>query len=173
MQDVVIFGGTIKENLLLGNPSAKTHELGRAVEIADLERLLRRLPKGWDTQIGPGGSALSGGERQLLALARAVLQNPALLLLDESTAELDVAAERAVIQNLNRHFSRQTIVLVSHRISSLRWVDRIVVLNRGVVEEQGSHEQLLRSGGLYSWLYNTPSAVSCARGFSPISTTNP
>ena len=152
MQDTVVFDGTIKENLLLGNPSATTKELDRALEIAGLDQLVRRLPSGWDTPIGPGGHAFSGGERQLLALARAVLQNPSLLLLDESTGELDPATERKVLQNLVQHFPDQTILFVSHRISALEWVDRIVLLNQGVIEEQGTHDELIRRGGLYASL---------------------
>src|SRR5260370_8340881 len=168
MQDDGHFDGTLKENLLLGKPCATTEDLTRAIEIADLGELLHRLPEDWDTPIGPRGSALSGGERQRLALARAVLQNPSLLLLDESTSALDVPSERRVFANLVRHFSNQTIVFISHRISALKWVDRIVVVNRGVVEEQGSHDQLIRSGGLYVYLHNTPPVPAAARAFPNI-----
>lgn len=160
MQDAVLFDRTLKENLLVGNPSATAEELRQAIAIADLGELLRRLPKGWDTEIGPKGNALSGGERQRLAIARAVLQNPALLLLDESTSAIDVPSERRVFKNLIRHFPHQTIVFVSHRISALKWADRIVVLNGGVVEEQGTHDQLLGRGGLYSCLHNAAAAAA-------------
>src|SRR5439155_27260415 len=134
LQYAVIFDRTVKKNLLLGNPSATTTELQRAVEIADLKELVRRLPQGLNTPVGPRGNALSGGERQRLALARAVLQNPSVLLLDESTSALDAPSERRVFVNLAAHFPKQTIVFVSHRIASLKWVDRIIVLNRGVIE---------------------------------------
>src|SRR5260370_41002100 len=140
MQDAVLMGRTVEENLLLGKTSATTDELSRAIEIADLGELIHRLPKGRETPLGPRGNVLSGGERQRLALARAVLQNPSLLLLDESTSALDIPSERRVFANLARHFSHQTIVFISHRISALKWVDRIVVLNLGVIEEQGSHD---------------------------------
>lgn len=152
MQETVVFDGTIKENLLLGNPGATTEALLRALEVAGFDTLVGRLPRGWDTPIGPAGHALSGGERQLLAIARAVLQNPSLLLLDESTGELDPATERRVIHNMIHHFADQTILFVSHRISALEWVDRIVLLNQGVIEEQGTHEELIRKGGLYALL---------------------
>ncbi len=142
MQEGIFFDRTLKENLLLGRPSATIYELRRVIEIADLDELLRRLPKGWDTPLGPRGNALSGGERQRVALARAVLQQPSLLLLDESTSALDAPSERRIFTSLARHFADQTIVFISHRISALKWVDRVVVLNQGVVEDQGTHEQL-------------------------------
>ena len=172
LQDAVIFNRTMKENLLLGNPSATTTELQRAVEIADLQELVRRLPQGLETPVGPRGNALSGGERQRLALARAALQNPSVLLLDESTSALDAPSERRVFMNLAQHFSRQTIVFVSHRISALKWVDRIIVLNRGVVEEQGTHDQLIRNDGLYAHLHTAPSALTAAQPPSQVSGNN-
>ena len=159
MQDAVLFDRTLKENLLLGKPSATHKELHRAIEITDLGEVVRRLPNGWDTPLGPRGNALSGGERQRVALARAVLQHPSLLLLDESTSALDAPSEQRVFENLAEHFPHQTIVFISHRISALKWVDHIVALNRGVVEEQGKHDQLIRRGGLYTYLHNAPPSV--------------
>ena len=154
MQEGILFDRTLKENLLLGRPAATIKELRAAIEIADLEELLRRLPKGWDTPLGPRGNALSGGERQRVALARAVLQHPSLLLLDESTSALDAPSERRIFTSLAQYFSNQTILFISHRISALKWVDRIFVLNQGVVEDQGTHEQLIRRSGLYHSLYS-------------------
>jgi ABC-type bacteriocin/lantibiotic exporter with double-glycine peptidase domain len=169
LQDAVIFDRTLKENLLLGNPSASIRELQRAVEIADMKELVRRLPKGLDTPVGPRGGALSGGERQRLALARAVLQNPSILLLDESTSALDAPSERRVFMNLAQQFRHQTIVFVSHRISALKWVDRIIVLNGGVIEEQGTHDQLIRTGGMYSHLHSIPAVLGGAPDASQVS----
>ncbi len=172
MQDPVLFDRTLKENLLLGNPSATKEQLHRAAEIANLEELLHRFPMGWDTPLGPGGNALSGGERQRVALARAVLQNPSLLLLDESTSALDAPSERRILVSLAQYFSRQTIVIISHRISALDWVDRIVVLNKGMVEEQGTHDQLLSRGGLYTCLHKAPTSIVGGDGHSFFTTSD-
>jgi len=109
-------------------------------------------------------TALSGGKWQRVAPARAVLERPSLLLLDESTSALDAPSERRIFTSLAHYFSNQTILFISHRISALKWVDRIVVLNQGVVEDQGTHEQLIVRSGLYSWLHSavTPTAPAPA-----------
>jgi len=154
-QEAILFDRSIKENLLLGKTTASSDELWEAVELAGLATLINSLARGWDTQVGPRGTFLSGGERQRLSLARAVLQNPSVFLLDESTSALDVPSERQVYINLTQHFSDHTILFVSHRVSALTWTDRIVVLNQGVIEEQGTHDQLIERGRLYPYLYNT------------------
>jgi len=171
MQDAVLFDRTLRENLLLGKPSATNKELIEALEIADLGELIGRLPQGWDTPIGPKGNFLSGGERQRLALARLVLQNPSVLLLDESTSALDAPSERRLFTNLVERFADKTIVFVSHRISALKWVDRIVVLNSGIVEEQGTHDRLISKCSLYALLHNSPAAAG-EPGFYPITSKN-
>jgi ABC-type bacteriocin/lantibiotic exporter with double-glycine peptidase domain len=167
MQDAVLFDRTLKENLLLGKPSATNAELSQALEIADLSGLVERLPNGWNSSIGPRGNALSGGERQRLALARAVLQNPSLFLLDESTSALDVPSEQRVLRNLIQHFPNHTIMFISHRISTLKWADRIVVLNQGVIQEQGTHDHLIRTGGLYAYLHNAPTDLASGQNLPP------
>src|SRR5467141_2861100 len=166
MQEGILFDRTLKENLLLGRPSATMNELRRVIEIAGLEVLLRRIPQGWDTPLGPRGNALSGGERQRVALARAVLQRPSLLVLDESTSALDVPSERRVFASLAHYFSEQTILFISHRISALKWVDRIVVLNQGVVEDQGTHEQLIGRSALYVGLHSVAVPAPHAQRFN-------
>jgi ABC-type bacteriocin/lantibiotic exporter with double-glycine peptidase domain len=148
-QDVVLFDLTLKENLLLGNASATSEKLCSAIEIACLQEVVQRLPNGWDTSLGPGGNKLSGGERQRVALARAVLQNPSLLLLDESTSELDTPGEAKIFANLSQQFRNTTIVVISHRVAALQWVDRIVVLNEGRNHQQGTHEELISSCRFY------------------------
>jgi ABC-type bacteriocin/lantibiotic exporter with double-glycine peptidase domain len=152
MQDAILFDRTLKENLLLGKHSATDKELSLAMEIAGLDGMLHRLPNGWDTPLGPRANILSGGERQRVALARGVLQNPSLFLLDESTSALDIPGERRVFTNLSQHFGNATFVFISHRISALRWVDRIVVLDLGRIQQQGTHDQLVRGRALYAQL---------------------
>jgi ABC-type bacteriocin/lantibiotic exporter with double-glycine peptidase domain len=158
MQDAILFDQTLKENLLFGKHSATDKELRLAIEIADLEELLHRLPNGWDTPLGPRANALSGGERQRVALARGVLQNPSVFLFDESTSALDALAERRVFANLSQHFGNATFIFISHRIYALQWVDRIVVLNHGFVQEQGTHDHLVRNKSLYAQLCTTVAA---------------
>lgn len=157
-QEAVLFNRSIKENLLLGKAGASTDELWEAIQIAGLAGLLDVVPAGWDTPVGPRGTFLSGGERQRLALARAVLQNPSVLVLDESTSALDGISERQVYSRLRRHFSGRTFIFVSHRLASLTWADRILVLNKGKIAELGTHEQLLELGSVYSGLYRSTSA---------------
>lgn len=155
MQDPVLFDLSLRENLLLGNPKAGDKELTRALEISELVELLDR--HGWDTRIGPRGNLLSGGERQRLALARAVLRQPAILILDEATAAIDGPTERRILFNLARNFCDTTMILISHRLISLNWVDRIAVLSGGTIQEEGTHAQLVCAGGAYSDLYTATS----------------
>jgi ABC-type bacteriocin/lantibiotic exporter with double-glycine peptidase domain len=167
-QETVLFDRSIKENLLLGKADASIEELSDAVELVGLTTLLHSLPSGWDTEVGPRGTFLSGGERQRLALARAVLQRPTIFLLDESTSALDVPSERQIFTNLTQHFAEQTILFVSHRVTALTWADRFVVLNHGVIEEQGTHDQLMESGRLYPHLYKAaPSSDGSSPNSSP------
>lgn len=152
-QEPVLFDRSIKENLLLGNPNASVQELLAAADIAGLTHLLSSSSAGWDMRVGPRGNRLSGGERQRIALARAVLQRPSVLLLDESTSALDIPSERRAYVNLTRNFAEQTIVFISHRVVALTWVNRMVVVSHGSIREHGTHQELIDRGGLYARLY--------------------
>jgi ABC-type multidrug transport system fused ATPase/permease subunit len=163
MQEAILFDRTLKENLLLGCPEATDEAVRGALEIAELDDLLCRLPNGLDTRVGPRGAKLSGGERQRVILARTLLQKPAILLLDEVTSALDAPSERRILRNLSECLRHQTVVFISHRISTLSWVDRILVLHRGVIEEAGRHADLVRKAGLYASLISRRGAPGDGR----------
>jgi ABC-type bacteriocin/lantibiotic exporter with double-glycine peptidase domain len=153
-QQPMLFQGSIRENLLYGNPLAATEEMLNAIEAVDLMSVLSRLPRGLDASLGPGAAGLSGGERQRLAIARSLLRGSAALILDETTSALDAPTERAVLASLARFHSRQALIVISHRISSLTWVDRLVLLDQGRIAVTGAHSVLYAQSALYRNLFN-------------------
>lgn len=152
-QHPVLFSGTVRDNLLYGNPDAHEIEIERAVEATQLRGVLRRLPAGLDTALGPEAAGLSGGERQRLAIARALLCHSAVLVLDESTSALDMPTEQALLRSIADFNTDQGMLIISHRLRSLTWVDRMVVLNAGRIVAQGTHDELYRDSPLYRSLY--------------------
>jgi ABC-type bacteriocin/lantibiotic exporter with double-glycine peptidase domain len=148
-QHPVLFQGTIRENLLYANPRASDEEMLRAIEAAQLASVLNRLPQGLDASLGPGAISLSGGERQRLAMARSLLRDSAALVLDEATSALDVPTEQALLKSLSSFRTRQTIIVISHRIRSLAWVDRFVLLDQGRIVVTGTHSDLFVQSALY------------------------
>ncbi|HEY2974374.1 MAG TPA: ABC transporter ATP-binding protein [Pyrinomonadaceae bacterium] len=136
-QDSVVFDTSFRENLLYGNPFATQAELEDVVALTQLENLVQRLPNGWDERLGPRGCRLSGGERQRIAIARAVLQRPRILILDESTSSLDTLTEKNLLWSLREFVSRRTAIIISHRLSAVSWVDRILVLDQGKIVKEG------------------------------------
>ena len=153
-QQSLLFQGSIRENLLYGNPAATEAELQRALATAQLTSVVNRLPQDINTPLGPGAGGLSGGERQRLALARSLLKNSSVLILDESTSALDAPTEAAVLSSVSKFREKQTLILISHRISSLTWVDRFLLLDRGRIVEMGSHEVLYARSALYRSLFD-------------------
>ena len=149
-QDPVLFSGTLRSNVLYGNPDATAEQLRDALRRAHAETFVSALPKGLETLVGEGGVGLSGGQKQRLAIARALLTDPALLLLDEATSALDAESEHAIRSSINEIKGRCSILVIAHRLSTVRQADRILVLDNGVLVAEGGHDALIRSNDLYA-----------------------
>ncbi|NGO41165.1 ABC transporter ATP-binding protein [Streptomyces ureilyticus] len=149
-QDVYLFDATIEENVRLGRPDATDTEVRAAAAAARLDEVIERLPGGWSTDVGEGGALLSGGERQRVSIARALLKNAPIVLLDEVTSALDPVNEAAVHAGIEELMAGRTVVLVAHRMGTVHRADRVAFLDAGRVVEQGSHEELLRRAGRYA-----------------------
>jgi HlyB family type I secretion system ABC transporter len=153
LQDTLLFNGTIQENIALTNPEATSEQIIEAAKIAAAHEFIMGLPSGYNTKVGERGSALSGGQRQRVAIARTVLQNPQLLILDEATSALDYDSERQVCVNLAAAFEGKTVFFITHRLSTIRSADVIVMMDKGLVVEQGTHNDLMALKGRYYCLY--------------------
>lgn len=151
-QDTFLFGGTIRENISLGHREATLTEILTAARLAGADEFIQKLPMGYETQIGEGGGMLSGGQRQRIAIARALLGNSQLLIFDEATSHLDAESERIIQNNLNTILKTRTAIVIAHRLSTVRQADLILVLDRGVLIERGTHEELMAKRGHYYYL---------------------
>jgi subfamily B ATP-binding cassette protein MsbA len=151
-QHTFLFNDTVYNNIAYGNPDASREEVLRAAKAAYAVDFIERMPEGFETQVGEGGMSLSGGERQRLAIARAILKNAPILILDEATASLDTRAEREVQMAIEELVKGRTTLVIAHRLSTIRDADTIVVMSDGMIVEQGSHDELMRKGGEYSRL---------------------
>jgi ABC-type multidrug transport system fused ATPase/permease subunit len=153
LQDTFLFNASVRENLLYGKPDASEEELIAAAEAAYAHEFIEQLPNGYDTEIGERGVKLSGGQRQRLALARAILADPRILILDEATSSVDAEAEYLIQQALDEVMKGRTSLVIAHRLSTIRNADKIIALHDGKISEVGNHNELLARGGLYSQLY--------------------
>ena len=152
-QDVFLFQGTVHDNIAYGNSSASLSEIIAAAQVAEAHEFIERLPDGYDTIVGERGQKLSGGQRQRLAIARAVLKNPPILVLDEATSAVDNETEAAIARSLEKITQNRTTIAIAHRLSTIRHADRIYVMENGKIVEQGTHDELLERRGIYANLW--------------------
>lgn len=153
LQDTWLFKGTLRENIAYGKPEASIEEVIQAAKAANAHNFIKRLPKGYDTELTEGGGNLSQGQKQLITIARVMLVLPSMLILDEATSSVDTRTEINIQRAFLRMMEGRTSFIIAHRLSTIREADLILVLNNGQIVEQGNHEQLLKKGGFYSGLY--------------------
>jgi len=162
-QDVFLFQGTVRENLAFGRPGATDAEIEEAARLAEAHDFIVALPEGYDTIVGERGQKLSGGQRQRLSIARALLRDPAILILDEATSAVDNETEAAIQRSLAHVAHGRTVVVIAHRLSTVRDADRIWVLEGGAIAESGTHDELAEAGGLYAALWRVQTGTAATR----------
>lgn len=159
-QDVILFAGTIYENIAFGKPTASKEEVEAAALQANAFEFIQRFPDGFETQVGDRGIQLSGGQKQRIAIARAIMKNPTILILDEATSALDSESEKLVQDALDQLMKGRTSIVIAHRLSTIRNADKIIVLQNGLVAEAGNHSELLATNGLYADLLKLQNSLS-------------
>jgi ATP-binding cassette subfamily B protein len=152
-QETFLFSETIRENILLGAPDASREQMLSAAELAHIRKEFEEFPHGFETAVGERGLTLSGGQKQRSALARALVRDPRILILDDALASVDTYTEERILEQLRQRMQGRTTILISHRVSTVRNADRIAVLKGGQIAELGTHEELLLRGGYYAGLY--------------------
>jgi subfamily B ATP-binding cassette protein MsbA len=172
-QEALLFDETLRENILLGRTDVSDAQLDKVLKAAHVTDFLPNLPNGLDTEVGPRGSALSGGQRQRVVIARALLRDTPILLLDEATSALDAQSEHVVQEALDKLSAGRTTIVIAHRLSTIRGADKIIVMDRGRVMDQGTHQELLDRGGIYAGLYqlqfqDTNGEPNPAQSVSPV-----
>ena len=152
-QDPLLFAGSVSDNIALTDPECNSDAVVRAAKLAGAHDFIMELPEGYSSNVGERGAALSGGQRQRIAIARTLLSNPRLLILDEATSALDYETERRVCDNLREHSQESTTFFITHRLSTIRRADRILMMHKGAIAEEGTHEELINLRGRYFALY--------------------
>ena len=158
-QEAFLFSGTIEDNIRYGNLNATHEDVIQAARTAGVHDFISRLEQGYDTPVGERGGSLSAGQRQLVCLARAILADPPIMILDEATSNVDTNTERIMQQSLRRLAEGRTCLIIAHRLSTITSADRIVALEHGKIVETGSHKELMAKKGLYYNMYETLSAA--------------
>jgi subfamily B ATP-binding cassette protein MsbA len=153
LQDTILFYGSVRENIAYGRPDASEEEIIEAAKTANAHEFIARMPHGYDTLVGERGVTLSGGQRQRIGIARALVRNSPILILDEPTSSLDSESEKTVLEALEKLMIGRTVIIIAHRLSTIRNADQIVVLDRGCIEEQGTHDELMQKRQVYADLY--------------------
>ena len=152
-QNTTLFPGTVRENIAYGNPESSEEQIQNAARIAEAISFISELPEGMDTNIGEDGHKLSGGQRQRLAIARAVLKDAPILVLDEATSNVDNETEAALQRSIEKISIDRTTLIIAHRLSTIRNADRIIVFDSGIISEEGTHDELINNSGIYSRLW--------------------
>ena len=158
LQENILFNATIAENISFGHPEHSFQDIVRVAELAGAHEFILELPQAYNTEIGERGASLSGGQRQRIAIARALINNPPILIFDEATSALDYETEKKIQDNMAKIAEGRTVIVIAHRLSTVRYANRIVVFEKGVIEEIGSHDELIRANGRYAELYNIQSS---------------
>lgn len=154
LQENFLFNGSVRENIAIHYPSAQMADIIRVAQLAGAHEFILELPEGYDTMVGERGTSLSGGQRQRVAIARALLMNPRILIFDEATSALDYESERIIQNNLKKICQGRTVIIIAHRLSTLANADKIMVIDKGILAEYGSHKELIEKKGLYHYLYS-------------------
>jgi subfamily B ATP-binding cassette protein HlyB/CyaB len=159
LQESMLFNRSIRDNIALADPSFPIERIVTAAKLAGAHDFILELPEGYDTTVGERGDSLSGGQRQRIGIARALITNPRVLIFDEATSALDYESERIIQENMKEIAKGRTVIIVAHRLSTVRRTDRIVTIDRGRLVEDGTHEELIKTGGRYATLYRLQAGI--------------
>jgi subfamily B ATP-binding cassette protein HlyB/CyaB len=159
LQDNMLFNRSIRDNIALANPAFPIERVIAAAKLAGAHDFILELPGGYDALVGERGDSLSGGQRQRIAIARALITDPRILIFDEATSALDYESERVIQDNMHEIAKTRTVIIIAHRLSTIRRMDRILTIDRGRLVEDGTHDELIRTGGRYASLYRLQAGI--------------